>query len=643
MFLGKALPTNAMQEERLSLVKGIAIFTSDALSSVAYATEETLLAIATAGVANCWYSPLIAGVIAAILFAVGVSYRQIVYAYPSGGGAYIVAKTNLGEIPGLAAAAALQIDYILTVAVSIAAGIAAIVSGLLFLESWTITLCIIILAILTYMNLRGVREAGKFFFVPTYVFMALMYLMILYGVILKIIGQFPVIVYPDTMKFGGLISALALEGMTTFIFLRGFAAGCVAMTGTEAVSNGIMAFKQPESTNAARAIMIMVSILATLFVGISLLAYWSNVRPIDGGFPTVLSQIAEALFGRGIIYVLIQTATASILLLAANTAYQDFPRIYFLLARDSYWPRQFANMGTRLVFSNGIVALTIIASGLIVLFNANTHGLIPLYAVGVFMCFTLSQSGMVLHWLRIAREEYGLPHFRSTHFYVFEYWWHKIASTRGYRGKIIINGMGAIITFAIFSVQLITKFSDGAWVLPPTVIALVLLMKHIKGHYTEASNALKINGKLQLRRENSEKVVVIPTAEVNISTVAQIEFAQHFKSRYMYAISVTDQPERGQEIKRLWDACQTDIPITVIIDPYRNIIGSILSFMKEIRQMHPDKQIDVVIPELIPRWFHRYLHNQTTPRIIRALENDPDLHNIVVNLVPFKLPRQVRI
>ena len=643
LLLGNALPTYAARHERLSLVKGIAIFTSDALSSVAYATEEILIAITAAGIMNYWYSPIIAGIIAAVLFTVGVSYRQIIQAYPKGGGAYLVVRKNLGEIPGLTAAATLQIDYILTVAVSIAAGVAAIVSSFLFLQEWRVSLCLLALVTLMYVNLRGLRESGKAFFVPTYVFMGAMYLMILYGLFKKLTGTFPVIAYPAGTHFAGIAGALALEGMTTFVFLRGFAAGCVAMTGTEAVSDGVMSFEEPEAKNASKAMMVMVSILVSLFIGVSLLSYWSGVRPLHGGFPTVLSQIAEALFGRGIIFAVIQASTAAILLLAANTAYQDFPRIYFLLALDGYWPRQFANRGTRLVFSNGIVALTIIAGSLIFLFNAHTHALIPLYAVGVFLCFTLSQSGMVRHWLQESKTHAKPPRFGNMKFLMVKYVAHRIAATKGYRLKIAVNGIGAIITCAIFAVQITTKFTEGAWILPPAVVFLVLLKKHIKKHYSEVADALKINGKMHFRNGDVERIVVIPTAEVNTTTIAQIEFARHFHSQHMYAISVTDQPEHAENIRRLWEACDTEIPITVVVDPYRNVIGSILCFMHKVREQHPDAQIDVVIPELIPRWWHRYLHNQTTPRIIRALEDDPGLTNIVVNLVPFKLARKVQI
>jgi len=461
LLLGSPLPTAEEVHQRLTKVKALAVFSSDALSSVAYATEEILLVLVVAGSAALGLSLPIALVIAGLLAIVATSYYQTIHGYPSGGGAYIVAYDNLGVWPGLTAAAALLIDYVLTVAVSITAGIAAITSAFPALFPFRVELCLLAIAGITWANLRGVRESGTLFAIPTYGFVFIFLTLIVVGLARLITGTLSPVPAQTISVVGP-----GTQALTLFLILRAFASGCTALTGIEAISNGIPAFRKPEADNAGKTLMAMAALLTTMFLGITFLARSLGVVPVED--QTVVSQIGRHVFGHGPLYLALQVATALILVLAANTSFADFPRLSAILARARYLPRQLTNLGDRLVFANGIIALAFLASSLVVLFGGQTHRLIPLYAVGVFLSFTLSQTGMVRHWYR----ERG----------------------RAWQWKAAVNGLGAVATGVVLGVIVASKFTHGAWIVVLLIPAFVWMFHTIKHHYVTLAEQLSLEG-----------------------------------------------------------------------------------------------------------------------------------------------------
>jgi amino acid transporter len=575
LLIGSPLPTAASAHERLDKTKALAVFSSDALSSSAYATEEILLVLASVGAAGLALSWPIALAIALLLVIVATSYRQTIFAYPNGGGAYIVSKDNLGIWPGLTAGAALLIDYVLTVAVSVSAGTAALTSALPALFPWTIEIALLAILVITVMNLRGLRESGSVFAIPTYFFMGCFGLMITVGLVRYLTGTLEALPPAEFHGHGGPTA------LTWFVLLHAFASGCTALTGVEAISDGIPAFKQPESKNAATTLLWMVGSLAFLFLGLTFLAQQVGAGPIEG--ETVASQVARAIFGRGPIYFTIQMATAAILLMAANTSYADFPRLASWIARDGYLPRQLANIGDRLVFSNGIILLGFCSALLVLLFRGDTHALIPLYAVGVFLSFTLSQSGMVLHW------------------------WRK--KTRNWQRNMAINVVGAIATAVVLMVIAGTKFIDGAWVVILLIPAVVMVFRTIHAHYIELAHQLSLENysKPIAIRHN----VIVPISGVHRGTVLALEYAKSI-SKNITAVTVDMNPENTKKIKDKWPLWEPDVPLEVLESPYRSINGTLLHYIDEWDSTHPGEMLTVVVPEFIPaRWWHHFLHNQT--------------------------------
>ncbi len=455
LFVGAPIPSHLAHRERFSKVTGLAVLSSDPLSSVAYATEEVLRVLAIGGVGALSLVTPIGGVIAAMLAVVVFSYRQTIAAYPNGGGAYIVAKDNLGRLPSLIAAAALLIDYVLTVSVSIAAGVAAITSAIPAWHLNTVEVSLAFVAVLMLGNLRGVRESGRLFAAPTYFFIVSILAMLAVGAWRYLTGTLEPVGLPDSpvpLGSGGLTA------LGTFTILRAFSNGCTAMTGVEAVSNGVPAFRPPESRNAASTLVTMAVISIVMFMGITLLAHAYNIIPSET--ETVVSQIARGTFGgRGLLYYAIQVATMLILVLAANTAYADFPRLASIVARDRFLPRQFMNQGDRLAFSNGIIILSVLAAALLVVFAGDTHSLIPLYMIGVFVSFTLSQAGMVIHWRRLR--------------------------TAGWRSSAVINGFGAVVTGIVLVIVAITKATEGAWIVLVMIPTLVVIFEVTRRHYDQ--------------------------------------------------------------------------------------------------------------------------------------------------------------
>jgi amino acid transporter len=599
LLLGTPLPTAQARHERLGKATALAVFASDALSSVAYATEEILLVLMLAGVVALSYSLPIAIAISGLIAIVVSSYRQTILAYPKGGGAYIVTKDNLGTVAGLIAAAALLIDYVLTVAVSVAAGIAAVTSALPVLFPYRVWLGVLGVVGIAVANLRGIRESGKIFALPTYLFVGSMLLMVGYGGLAAVfdwIGEAPYAPHPP-----------GLEGVGLFLLLRAFAAGCSALTGVEAVSDGVPAFKPPEAHNARVVLAWLGALLITLFLGITFLAYDFGIRPRED--ETVVSQIARHVFGTGPAYYVIQLVTMLILLLAANTSFADFPRLAFFLARDRFIPRQFGNQGDRLVFSNGIVILGGVAALLLVVFRGNPHALIPLYAVGVFISFTLSQSSMVRHWLR-----------RRT-----EGWWWRAS----------VNGVGALVTGLVMLTIAVTKFSHGAWIvllLIPTLVALFLGMRR---HYDDVA--------LQLSLEDftppppMTNTVLVLVGDLHKGVVRAVQYAKTL-SPTAKAVYVETDPERTRRLEERWVKYGMGTPLIVLNSPYRSLLGPLVDYLNQLqRQGGPNHVVTIVLPEFLPaRWWQQILHNQTALLIKGAMLFRKD---VVVTDVPHHLRR----
>jgi amino acid transporter len=577
LLIGEPLRTEQAVHQRLTKTKALATFSSDALSSVAYATEEILLMLVLAGGAALSRSLPIAIGIVVLLIIVVLSYRQTIYAYPSGGGSYIVSKENLGAYPGLVAGAALLIDYILTVAVSISAGVAAITSAFPGWAPYTVPLCLLLIAAITIANLRGIKESAAIFSVPTYVFVVIMAAMIVIGLVRLFLGHASAHPAPHPVP-------PAAQPLTLFLLLRAFASGCTALTGVEAISNGVPAFQPPESRNAAQTLVWMAAILISLFLGITVLANAYGAVPAHG--ETVVSQIARHVFGTGPLYFLVQAATAMILVLAANTSYADFPRLTSLIARDGYLPRYLSNRGDRLVYSNGIVILGVFAALLVLLFGGSTHHLIPLYAVGVFLSFTLSQAGMVVHWWR-SRE-------------------------RGWQRNMVINAIGAVATFIVLVVITVTKFLLGAWMVVLLLPLLVVMFRAIHQHYVGLARQLRVfpDSPPALPRPVRHRIVV-PVSGVNMAVANTLEYARSL-SPDVTAVHIAVDPEAGARVKERWEAWGPNVPLRVIDSPYRALTGPLIEFIEKLDAEDPHDIITILVPEFItPRWWHRLLHQQT--------------------------------
>jgi amino acid transporter len=599
VLIGRPIPSRLAHHERLSKVTGLAVLSSDALSSVAYATEEILRTLILAGVGATALVTPIGGVIAVLLVVVVISYRQTILAYPNGGGAYVVAKENLGVHYGLVAAAALLIDYTLTVSVSIAAGVAAITSALPELHSARVEICLGFVAILALGNLRGVRESGNIFSVPTYFFIVSLFALIAYGAFRYFSDGAPVAAAEAATLPGATLP------LTTFLILRAFANGCTAMTGVEAVSNGVPAFKPPEAKNASTTLMIMAALCVTMFLGITLLAHAYNIVPNET--ETVVSQLARTvLHGRGLPYYLVQAATVLILVLAANTAYADFPRLASLVARDRYLPRQFMNMGDRLAFSNGIVVLSLVAGLLIIVFHGETHALIPLYMVGVFVSFTLSQGGMVLKWRR-EREP-------------------------GWVGHALLNGVGAVLTFVVLIVVAMTKFMEGAWIIVALIPVLVLHFLAVHRHYGKVAAQLSLQNYVPERRRHN--TVLVPIGGVHRAVLEAMLYASVIGDE-VRAVYVDVDPAVTETVRRDWERWGQGVPLVVLDSPYRSLMEPLLDYIERVDTERPDDFVTVVLPEFVPaRWWQHLLHNQRALLIKAALLFKP---NTVVTSVPFHL------
>jgi amino acid transporter len=583
LLVGPPMPLAQARHERLSKTVALAVFASDPLSSVAYATEEILFVLVLAGSVALSYSLPIALGIAALLAVVVISYRQTVAAYPQGGGAYLVAKDNLGIFPALTAAAALLTDYVLTVSVSVAAGIAALTSAVPGLHPYRVILGILAVGGIALGNLRGVRESGRMFAAPTYFFVVSILGMIGYGLVAAIFDWLPEAPYEPHPP--------GLEGVGLFLFLRAYAAGCTALTGVEAVSNGVQALKSPEGKNAATVMTWLGVLSITMFLGITYLAYDFGIVP--GGDETVVSKIARRIFGTNVFYYAVQAATMLILLLAANTSYADFPRLSSILARDRFVPRQFANQGDRLVFSNGILILSGFAILLIVLFAGDTHALLPLYAIGVFISFTLSQSGMVRRWLRL-RE-------------------------KGWRWRVWVNGVGAVVTGIVMLTLAVTKFSEGAWIVIVVIPILVVIFLVMHRHYEEVARELSLEG-LEGPPAFQHTVLVL-IGDVHRGVVRAVQYARTLApTAAVRGVYVETDPARTARLEEKWAKWGLGVPLVVLASPYRSILRPLLDYVDQIQSRGDDQMVTIVLPEFLPKkWWQHLLHNQTALPVKGAL------------------------
>ncbi len=605
ILIGSPLPTQDAGHKRLSNVRALAAFSPDALSSIAYANQEIFLSLVIAGSAGLALSWGIGLSITALLAIVALSYFQTIHAYPSGGGSYVVARENLGDIPGLIAAAALTLDYLLTAAVSLTAGVAAIASAFPALWPYQVAIALVLLVIITLANLRGMHEMSTAIGIPVYLFLGTYLPMLGYGVI-RLLQD----------GFGSLdvVAPPALEPVTIVIVLHTFAAGCTALTGIEAISNGVPAFRPPETKNAGRTMMTMAILMGVLFIGSIGLTQFLAVIP--GDQETILSALARRILGNGPAYFVIQINTLLILAVAANTSFTGFPRLAAILAQDGYLPRQLTQLGERLVFSNGIALLMTGTAFLIIVFAGDTHALIPLFAVGVFLAFTLSQIGMVVHW------------------------WRKRGP--GWILKAIINATGALATFVALAVIGYSKFTHGAWIILVLIPILVVVYMEIRRHYSGVAEELSMRGLPPSLRPAPAPRVVIPVSGVHRALVGAVNYARSI-SKDITALYIEFEPGRGADMQKKWAQWWPDIPLAIMPSPYRSIVGPLLEFLDQIDEERNDGQLaTVILPEFIPtKWWHTLLHNQTAWLLKFSLLYHRRLHNLerVIIEVPFHLRR----
>jgi amino acid transporter len=601
VVIGSPFATSQAIHERLTKVKALPIFSSDAVSSSAYATEEILIMLVLAGSGALSKALPITVAIVLLLAIVALSYRQTIKAYPSGGGAYIVAHENLGQKPGLLAAGALMVDYVLTVAVSVAAGVAAVTSAAPGLYDLRVPIGVLVVALFTLGNLRGIRESGTLFAAPTYFFILAMGTMIAVGLVKVVIGD-----APGSLLHGAppRETVAATQGLTLFLILRAFSSGSAALTGVEAISNGVPAFKPPESQNARTTLTMMACILGFLVLGVTFLANRYGLVPTEK--ETIVSMLGRDILGNNPLYYAYQAATAMVLFMAANTSFADFPRVSAILANDRFMPRQFAFKGDRLAFSRGIVFLAGAASLLLIAFAGDVTRLIPLYAIGVFVSFTLSQSGMVRHWWRL----------RET----------------GWRTSMVINGVGAAMTAVVAVVIAGTKFTHGAWISILLMLALILLFTRIRRHYDWFEEAVRVEEitppsgiptTVPADRPPTREHIVIPVDAINKLTLAAIAFVRELSARAT-AVYITDDRKEAEDLRARWEKMVPDVRLLVIESPYRAFVAPMVAYVGSLQRSEPGVSIAVVLPSFVPRhWWERLLHNREILRLKPHLSKQP--------------------
>lgn len=581
-LIGSPLPTRQLAETRLNKVRALAAFSPGALSSIAYANQEIYLALVVAGAAGLGMAWPVSLAITALLAIVALSYYQTIHGYPSGGGSYVVARKNLGTLPGLLAASALLIDYTLTAAVSLTAGVEALASALPVLWSYRVPAALLILAAITLINLRGTRETGTLMAIPVYFFLLCYLPMLAYGAWRLLIDG------PGSLV---AMAPQAQQPLTLLLLLRAFATGCTAMTGIEAVSNGVPTFRPPTAQNAGRTLLVMALLMAALFAG----SIWltQELAVVSGVQETILSALAHRILGTGPAYLVIQVATLLILAVAANTSFAGFPQLAALLAQDGFLPRQLTGLGDRLVFNNGILALTGATAALIIAFRGDSHALIPLFAVGAFLAYTLSQAGMVVHWRR--------------------------TRTRGWPIKSAINGLGALVTGMTLCVVFVSKFIGGAWITAIVIPMFTLSFLQVRRHYRTVAQQLSLRGLPPSLKPMPPARIVVPISGIHRGIVDAVGFARAI-ARDVTAVYVELEPGSGERVRAEWQAWWPDVPIVVVPSPYRSLIGPLLDFLDETDRAHNDGQLAaLVLPEFVParRW-QGLLHNQSA-RLLKTV------------------------
>lgn len=603
VITGEPLANEQTGHEKYNVPFGLAIMASDAISSVAYAAEEILIVL-IAGIGLMAYTWLgwVSLAIIGLLFILTVSYLQIIRAYPQGGGAYIVAKENIGVKAGLIAAAALLIDYILTVAVSASAGVAAIISAFPQLNTHKVLLVVCLITILTILNLRGISESSKIFSIPTYLFMISMIFMIIYGLIRVSLYGAPPPMVQQQVKLTGELSI--------FLILRAFSSGCSALTGLEAVSNSVPNFKEPSQRNAKLVMILLSTLILFIFGGTSILARFYHAIPV--GYPTVVAQIAYGVFGKGFMFYVIQITTAVILIMACNTAFTGFPMLMYVVGKDGFAPRQFTIRGRRLSFSTGIVALSIVAGILVIIFNATTHRLIPLYSVGVFLSFTLAQTGMVIHW-RKSKES-------------------------GWKKRAFINGFGVVITIITTVIIVFEKFTEGAWIVAILIPIIVYGMSSTRRHYIKVADQLRVDTEDLSKSEIDKKfshVMIVPISSLNKASLSALQYARSITDTVI-AINISPSKKSLDKLKTRWKELNTDIVLVAKYSPYRAVVTPLLNSISEIINAAGEQErITVVVPEfVVHEWWGEILHNHTSFFIRETLLRNK---NVVISTYPYHL------
>ncbi len=605
IFVGPPLPTQQLRDRGLNKIRALAAFSPDALSSIAYANQEIYLGLIVAGSAGLSVATPIALAIVGVLVLVAISYYQTVHAYPSGGGSWIVARANLGLGAGLLAAAALLLDYLLTAAVSLTAGVEAIASAFPWLWPYRVPAALFLLALITLVNLRGLRETGTLMSVPVYLFLFTFFGLLIAGIARAAVST-PVSLHA--------VAPPPIQSLSLLLILHAFATGCTALTGIEAISNGVPAFKPPQSDNAGRTLLVMAALMALLFIGsVGLTQYFGVVA---GPQETILSALARTILGRGPAYYVVQVSTMLVLAVAANTSFADFPRVAALLAKEGYLPRQLTGLGDRLVFANGILTLAACTGLLIVIFIGNSHALIPLFAIGAFLAFTLSQAGMVRHWFK----ERG----------------------RRWIVKAFVNGVGCLATGIAVLIIATTKFLDGAWITLIIIPAMILVFYRIRSHYADVARALALRGVPPSLRPVSASRGVIPIASLHRGVIQAVDYAQGL-CRDLTAVHIELEPGSGEALRQTWQSWFPGIPLVVLPSPYRSMIGPLLEYLDQTDREHNDgQQAMLILPEFVPaRWWQAFLHNQTAWVIKAAVlyhRRASGSSRIVVD-VPYLLPR----
>lgn len=618
-LIGRPLQTADAPHQTIGKAIGLAVFASDALSSTAYATQEILFILAVAGTGAFGYAFPISIAIVSLMAIVTISYEQTIHAYPGGGGAYTVSRDNLGELPAQVAGSALLTDYILTVAVSISSGVAQIASAFPVLFEYRAAIAVVLILFIMLVNLRGVRESGALFAIPSYFFVFAMVSTVVAGLYRHFTGQLGFVVDPPHLELVGPVMAV-----TPFLILHAFSTGTAALTGIEAISNGITAFKEPRSRNAGITLIWMAMILASLFLGITFLS--GQIHAIPSESETVISQLARTIHqGQGALYLMVIAAATVILIMATNTSFADFPRLSALLAADGWLPRQLAYRGSRLVYSRGVVALAMIASALVIIFNASVTALIPLYAIGVFLSFTLSQAGMARRWWKSGRllEGEKLVERGST-----------LTHDRLWKLKLGINSFGAIATGIVMMVFAVTKFRDGAWLVLVLIPSLVVVFSAIHNHYRNLAQRLSLENYGEPPHISRQRVLLLISG-VHRGSLAALRYARAL-SNDVTAVHVSIDPDEAERLRTKWESWGEGVRLVILHSPYRLLIEPILKYIEEIDQKRqPNEIITVVVPQFVARrWYHNLLHTQTAFILRVVLLFKP---GIVITDVPYQV------